>query len=54
MFKVLDFAREALGSVAEVAAKVPFVENDTTMYDKIHQSISFVRNWEKDFKIEEN
>lgn len=34
--------------------QVPFVENDTTMYDKIHQSISFVRNWEKDFKIEEN
>ena len=27
MFKVFDIAREALGSVAKVAAKVPVIEN---------------------------
>jgi 3-deoxy-D-manno-octulosonic-acid transferase len=31
MFKVLDIAREALGSVAKVAAKVPVVENKYRM-----------------------
>ena len=33
---------------------VPFIENDTTMYDKIHESIRFITTLESTFAIEEN
>ena len=35
MFKVLDIAREALGSVAKVAAKVPVIENKYHVKDRL-------------------
>lgn len=35
MFKVLDIAREALGSVAKVAAKVPVIESKYHMRDRL-------------------
>lgn len=35
MFKVLDFAREALGSVANVAAKVPVLDSKYHMKDRL-------------------
>ena len=36
MFKVLDVARGALGSVAKVAAKVPIVENKYRMNARLN------------------
>ncbi len=41
------------GIVKTYREKVPFVENDTTMYDKIHQSIAFIQDLEERFTIEE-
>ena len=41
------------GIVKTYREKVPFVENDTTMYDKIHQSVAFVQDLENKFSIEE-
>lgn len=35
MFKVLDIAREALGSVAQVASKVPVIENKYHVKDRL-------------------
>lgn len=35
MFKVMDIAREALGSVAKVAAKVPVIENKYHVKDRL-------------------
>ncbi len=36
MFKVFDVAREALGSVAKVAAKVPVIENKFHVNERLH------------------
>ena len=36
MFKVLDIARKALGSVAEAASKVPVIENKYHVKDRLH------------------
>ncbi len=57
--QALEFRRPLKSStqiektLSQYREQVPFIENDTTMYDKIHQSISFVRTWESAFEIEE-
>lgn len=56
--QALEFRRPLRSSdkieniVKEYRKTVPFIENDTTMYDKIHESINFIRKWESDFEIE--
>ena len=56
--QALEFRRPLKSSasierqVKRYREQVPFIENDTTMYDKIHQSIRFIIDLESQFPIE--